>query len=210
MHTLSAPYRHLAPLPPRRRRGLRRLLAAVLTIVMVLVVLVAISLVGALRTPGNQSFKAKWADWLRAHHAALVANAVEQYYYSHNAPPKGGRPAALNSVPPPSGRQSTAPTAPTAPIASTVPTGRTASTAPSAPTAGLPRPVPIPLVVNPGLPGEGQWTPTGAVVHGIPAMYVAQFRADTVYTGQITSAVWIDPTLLRVALVPGAQDRLGT
>jgi hypothetical protein len=37
-------------------------------------------------------------------------------------------------------------------------------------------------------------------------MYVAQFRADTTYTSQITSAVWIDPTRLRVALVPGAQE----
>ena len=41
-------------------------------------------------------------------------------------------------------------------------------------------------------------------------MYVAQFRADTVYTSQITSAVWIDPTRLRVALVPGAQEPGGT
>jgi hypothetical protein len=37
-------------------------------------------------------------------------------------------------------------------------------------------------------------------------MYVSQFRADDVYTSQITSAVWIDPKLLRVRLVPGAQE----
>ena len=186
MHTLPAPYRQRAPLPPRRRYRLRRLLAALLAIVVVVVALVCISLVGALRTPGNQSFQAKWADWLRAHHAAVIANAVEQYYYNHHAPPKGGRPAALNSVPPPSGRPS------------------------AAPTASLPRPAPIPLVVTPGLPGEGQWTPAGAVVHGVPALYVAQFRADDTYTSQITSAVWIDPTLVRVALVPGAQEPGGT
>jgi hypothetical protein len=142
--------------------------------------------VGALRTPGNQSFQAKWADWLRAHHAALIADALEQYYYNHHAPPKGGRPATLNSVPPPSGRPSTVPT------------------------AGMARPAAIPLVVIPGLAGEGQWTPTGAVVHGVPAMYVAQFRADDIYTSQITSAVWIDPGLLRVALMPGAQEPGGT
>jgi hypothetical protein len=189
MHTLPAPYRQRAPLPPRRRYGLRRLLGVVLAVVVVLVALVITSLVGALRTPGNQSFQAKWADWLRAHHAALIANAVEQFYYNHRAPPKGGRPAALNSVPPPSRRQSTAPTASI---------------------AGLPRPVSIPLVVAPGLPGEGEWTPAGAVVNGVPAMYVAQFRADDTYTSQITSAVWIDPTLVRVALVPGAQEPGGT
>jgi hypothetical protein len=41
-------------------------------------------------------------------------------------------------------------------------------------------------------------------------MYVAQFRADTVYTGQITTAVWIDPTRLRVSLIPGAHEPGGT
>ncbi|HWG73539.1 MAG TPA: phosphodiester glycosidase family protein [Acidimicrobiales bacterium] len=186
MHTLPDAYRQRAPLPPRRRYRLRRLIAVVLAIGVVLVALVTISLVGALRTPGNQSFQAKWADWLRSHHAALIANQIEQYYYNHHIPPKGGRPAALNSVPAPSGRPSTAVS------------------------SGLPRPAPVALVVTPGLPGEGQWTPAGAVVQGGPAMYVAQFRADDVYTGQITSAVWIDPTRLHVALVPGAQEPGGS
>ena len=61
-------------------------------------------------------------------------------------------------------------------------------------------------MVSPALAGEGQWTPADATVNGTPAMYVAQFRADTTYTSQITTAVWIDPTRLRVALVPGAQE----
>jgi hypothetical protein len=67
-------------------------------------------------------------------------------------------------------------------------------------------PAPIPLVVSPALPGEGQWRAAGAVVHGVPAIYVAQFRADSVYTSQITTAVWIDPTLVRIGLVPGTQE----
>ena len=115
-----------------------------------------------------------------------MANAVEQYYYNHHAPPKGGRPAGLNAVPAPRGP-------PAAPVR-----------------AGLAPPRPVSLVVSPALPGEGQWTPADAAVGGVPAMYVAQFRADTVYTSQITSAVWIDPTRLRVALVPGAQEPGGT
>ena len=202
MYTLPAPYRERAPLPPRRgpRHGLRRLVAVVLAVAVVLVALVGVSLVGALRTPGNESFQAKWADWLRAHHGGLVAKAVEQYYYDHHAPPKGGRPAGLNQVP--------APMAPSSPASA----GR-AAVGPARPAAGrvgLPRPAPVGLVVSPALPGEGRWTPTGAVVHGVDAMYVAQFRADTVYTSQITSAVWIDPTLLRVALVPGAREPGGT
>jgi Phosphodiester glycosidase len=200
MYTLPAPYRERAPLPPRRRsrHGLRRLVAVVLAIAVVMVAVVGVSLVGALRTPGNESFQAKWADWLRAHHAGLVAKAVEQYYYDHHAPPKGGQPAGLNSVP-----------APVAPARVPAPPGRVPARVPAV-RVGLPRPSPVSLVVAPGLPGEGRWTPAGAVVRGVDAMYVAQFRADTVYTSQITSAVWIDPTLLRVALVPGAREPAGT
>jgi hypothetical protein len=41
-------------------------------------------------------------------------------------------------------------------------------------------------------------------------MYVAQFRADQVYTSQITSAVWIDPSVLKVSLNPGANEPGGT
>ncbi|MCP6468257.1 hypothetical protein NL473_29735, partial [Klebsiella pneumoniae] len=60
------------------------------------------------------------------------------------------------------------------------------------------------------LSGEGQWQPTGVTVHGVPAMYEAQFRADQIYTSQITSAVWMDPTLLHISLIPGAQEPGGT
>ena len=66
------------------------MLAAVAAIVAVVAVLGGIFAVGAWRTPG-QSFQAKWADWLRAHHAAAVATAIEQYYDSHHQPPR--RPA---------------------------------------------------------------------------------------------------------------------
>src|ERR1700749_1105793 len=85
------------------RRVLRGALAVLLAVVVVLVILVGVSLWGALRTPGNQSFEAKWADWLRAHHAAPLANAIEQHYYRHRAVPKGGRPTRLNPVPAPRG-----------------------------------------------------------------------------------------------------------
>jgi hypothetical protein len=174
-------------LPPkfrRRRRRLRRLLLVLLACFAAICLLLIVSLAGALTTPGNQSFEAKWADWLRGHDAAFLANSLENYYYTHNAPPKGGTPRGLNSLPAPSGGDPK--------------------------TAGsvhhLPPPSPVPLVVSPALPGEGAWTPVGPNIDGVPAMYEAQFRADTVYTREITSAVWIDSTLLRVALVPGAYE----
>jgi hypothetical protein len=177
--------------------------------------LLAVSLAGAGLTPGNQSFEAKWADWLRAHHAGLVAQRFEEIYYSATAPAKGGQPKSLNKVPA---------TVPGAPLPTLPPTPVTSSTvaagAPSttvAPTTtttteppGLAAPLPVPLVVHPALPGEGQWLATGPLVRGVPAMYVAQFRADDVYTGQITTAVWIDTRLLHPELVPGSTEPGGT
>jgi hypothetical protein len=41
-------------------------------------------------------------------------------------------------------------------------------------------------------------------------MYEAQFRADTTYTREITSAVWIDPVLMKVALVAGLTEPSGS
>jgi hypothetical protein len=159
-------------------------------LVATLALMTASSLVGALRTPGNADFKAKWADWLRAHHASFVVNPLERWYYSSQAPAPGGRPAGLNAVPPPA----------------MSPSG---SSAPGA-TPERSAPAPVALVVLPALAHEGQWQATGPLLGGRPGMYVAQYRADTTYTSQITTAVWVDPARLRVALVPGAQEPGGS
>jgi hypothetical protein len=159
--------------------------------VTVAVCLVAISAVGAWRAPGNQDFKAKWADWLRSHHASVLVNHMESFYYSHQAPARGGQPKGLNALPA---------TQPDPPAGSG---GASAGAQLAAPSA-------VPLVVQPALAGEGQWDPAGPLVAGRPALYVAQFRADQIYTSQITTAVWIDPTVLHVALVPGSSEPGGT
>ncbi len=204
--------KHAAHRRPRRLLRLRSLL-----VVPALVgVLLAVSLAGAALTPGNQSFEAKWADWLRAHHAGLVAQRFEEIYYAATAPAKGGQPQGLNKVPAtvPGALLTTLPpaVAPSVTVALNAP--KTAVTASTTTTtgvaAGLPAPSPVPLVVEPALAGEGQWQATGPLVHGVPAMYVAQFRADDVYTSQITTAVWIDTRLLHLELVPGSTEPGGT
>jgi len=203
----------------RRRRFLR--LRSLLAIPALLACLLGVSFVGAALSPGNQSFEAKWADWLRAHHAGLVAQRFEELYYSATAPAKGGQPRGLNEVPATVGATTTTTGAPAAVGGTTTttdpPPARAPSTTVTLPTTtttthppGLPAPSPVPLVVQPALAGEGGWQPTGPLVHGVPAMYVAQFRADDIYTSQITSAVWIDPKLLRLELVPGSTEPGGT
>ena len=182
----QAPVR--APARRRPRYALRRTLVAVAALLVLVLLFVGVSLVGAWRTPGNEDFKAKWADWLRGHDAAFLVNPIEQWYYSHEAPAKGGRPRSLNAIP------------------------RVSHTTATVPAAArhLAPPRSIPLVVTPALPSEGTWRPTGPLVDGAAGMYVAQFRADTIYTSQITSAVWIDPTRLKIGLVPGAREPGGT
>jgi len=176
-----------------------------------LICLLGISLVGAALSPGNQDFEAKWADWLRAHHAGLVAQRFEEIYYSATAPSKGGQPRSLNKIPviPVTVGGTTTTTGP-APARTPNPTTALPTTTTTTRPPGLPAPSPVPLLVQPALTGEGDWQPTGPLVKGVPAMYVAQFRADDIYTSQITSAVWIDPKLLRLELVPGSTEPGGT
>ncbi|MGD0811916.1 MAG: hypothetical protein ABSA91_19740, partial [Acidimicrobiales bacterium] len=204
--------KHGRPRRARRRRRLLRL-RSLLAIPALLICLLGISVVGAALSPGNQDFEAKWADWLRAHHAGLVAQRFEEIYYSATAPPKGGQPRSLNKIPVTVGATTTtmAPPASHAPRTTPVYAPSTTVTLPTTTHApGLPAPSPVPLVVRPSLPGEGDWQPTGPLVHGVPAIYVAQFRADDIYTSQITSAVWVDPKLLRLELVPGSTEPGGT
>ena len=193
--------KHGRPRRARRRRRLLRL-RSLFAIPALLICLLGISLVGAALTPGNQDFEAKWADWLRAHHAGLVAQRFEELYYSATAPAKGGQPRSLNKVPVTVGGT----TATTATRPASAPDTTALATTTTTLPPGLPAPSPVPLVVEPALAGEGDWQATGPLVHGLPAMYVAQFRADDIYTSQITSAVWIDPKLLRLELVPGSTE----
>lgn len=174
---------------PRSRRSRRRRWLWALTVPFLLGVFLVWSILGAYTTPGNESFSAKWADWLRAHHAGALVSKAEAAYYNANRPAKGGAPKSLNPLPKgaAAGGSTTATTLATGP-------------------QPLPTPSPVPLVVSPALPGEGQWLPVGPVVDGHYGMYEAQFRADNVYTSEITSAVWIDPRLMHISMVPGLTE----
>ena len=199
---LPPAYEALPPPPTPRRRPSRRnrsLLHAVLTFVGVLVLVAggvgAWSVAGAYSKPGNESFSAKWADWMRAHGMGPLISSFESYYYTAHQPKKGGAPKGLNPIAPAQ--------VPTGPGSS--PDGSTGQVMP-----GLPAPGPVPLVVSPALAQEGQWLPVGPKVGGTPAMYEAQFRADTVFTSEITTAVWMDPMRLHLSLIPGLTEPGGS
>ena len=169
LSSLPAPQEHDSKEPcgngPRQRRRRRRLLRwrYLLVVPGLLACLLGVSVAGAALTPGNESFEAKWADWLRAHHAGLVAaDASKRFYYSATAPAKGGQPRSLNKVPVTIGGPPTTvdpPPGSTPTTASALPGSSPSTTAPITTTTqppGLQAPLPVPLVVRPALAGEGQ------------------------------------------------------
>ncbi|MDE3206207.1 MAG: phosphodiester glycosidase family protein [Acidobacteriota bacterium] len=183
--TFGAPRRR----PPGRRSSARVALAVTGAVLVVIASLGLWSVVSAYSTPGNESFSAKWADWMRSHGMGPLVSQFESYYYTAHQPAKGGAPKGLN----PEAKVQIASSQPTTPAQQFLPT-----------------PASVPLVVSPALAGEGQWLPIGPIVNGHAAMYEAQFRADNVYTSEITSAVWMDPLMLHLSLIPGLTEPGGT
>ena len=146
-----------------------------------------ISLGRALGDPSlGSTTSARVAEWSRDHGAGGLITWVENIYYSHHAPPVGGKPAA-NAIP----------ARPVHPVT----TGVSASARVRA--GALPVPAPLtPFPANP-LPEEGRWVPAGRLVHGLPAVYTTFMRPDAVHTSVVDGVAWIDTKLLSVRLYSG-------
>ncbi len=175
------------PLPRRltRRRGRFRghpVRTAVLVVLAALLVWLAVSLGGALTDPAlGSSVGARFAEWAREHGGSGMVNWVENEWYSHHPPPVGGRPPA-DAIRRPRSQ----------PVTSAGP-------------VHLPVPTAIPPLVTPAIPGEGQWSPVGRLVGGVPAVYVTTLRPDAVHTSYVVGAAWMDTKLLRATLYSGSQ-----
>ncbi len=128
--------------------------------------------------PSNVSFGVRAVEWLRDNGAAGVVSDVESIYYSLNAPATGGPP--LKRLP-------------------RVGAGAQVRVASYAPP-------PIPAVITPRLPGEGQWRGTGPLVGGSAPVLVTTFRPDPNYPELVAGVAWIDHTRTRLALYPGRYE----
>ncbi len=146
----------------RGRTFRRRRFRAAFTVGLgVIAVWLAVSLGSALTNPTyGSSLSARFAEWARQHGGASVVDWTENEWYSHHPPKVGGKP--------PAGAIKTPAVAP-----------KVAAT--SGP-AHLTPPAPIEPFVSPAIPGEGQWSPAGRSVGGIPAVYTTTHRPDTVHT----------------------------
>ena len=134
-----------------------------------------VSFWGAVAGPSNVSFGVGPSEWLRDNGAAGAVSEVESIYYSLNAPSTGG--PALERLPGVGTRARV----------------WVASYAPS----------PIPAVIAPALPSEGQWRGTGPLVAGGAPVLVTTCRSDPNYPQMVAGVAWIDHTPDAVALYPG-------
>jgi hypothetical protein len=170
-----------------RKRGLvyrrRRLKVGVGLGLVAALLWLAFSLGGALTNPSlGSSLSGRLAEWTREHGGASFVNWIESEWYSHHPPKVGGKlpPGAIRRV-----------------HATTVPQA-------SGP-AHLPPPSPIGPFASPAVPGEGQWSPAGRLVGGIPAIYETTIRPDAIHTSYVAAVAWMDTKLLKATLYSGSQ-----
>ena len=153
----------------------------------VVLIWLAVSLGGALTDPAlGSSVGPRFAEWAREHGGGGLVNWVENEWYSHH-PPKVGRqpptwcdPDAGGDAPDRRGRRRAGP-------------------------AHLPAPAPIVPFASPAIPGEGEWSPVGRPVDGLPAVYETTLRPDAVHTSYVVGVAWMDTDLLKATLYSGSQ-----
>jgi hypothetical protein len=139
---------------------------------------VGVSFANAMMRPSNVGFGVRAVEWLRDNGAAWLVSDVERFYYSFNAPSKGGPPlGALPSV----------------------------GVAGAAAKATY-RPPWITPVIYPPLPGEGIWRGTGPLVRGAPPVLVTTFRPDPNYPRMVAGVAWIDASRAWLQLYPGRYE----
>ena len=164
---------------PARWRRVRRVagFAALLALIPA-----AVSYLGAVTQPSNSSLGIRTVEWLRDHGARGLVNSAENFYYSLNAPAKGG--PALRALPKQPG------IAPVAPARH----------------ARHYRPAPIHPIIHPALPGEGVWRATFTAGGSHPPVLVTSFRPNPSYPRVVAGIAWIDHTRTSTWLYPGRQE----
>ena len=174
---------------PLRRRRWRRVVGVVVLIGLAPVIY---SYVSTVTRPSSLPLGVRSVEWLRANGGAWLVDDVERIYYTWRAPKKGGPGlVALPRVGVPASSR-----APDAAIR------RRIVSAASHPY----RPLRVPPVLRPALPGEGVWGGTGVIVRGRPPVLVTTFRPERDYPRIVAYVAWIDHSRTQTALYPGRYE----
>jgi len=162
----------------RRRRTVALLL--------LLLAPVVYSYVTAMMRPSSLPLSIRSVEWVRAHHGAWLVNDVERFYYTWNAPSKGG--PTLTALP--------------SLGATAVGGSKVARTA----VHRSYRPRAIAPILHPRLSGEGVWLSMGRLVSGGPPVLVTTFRSEREYPRIVAYVAWFDHTRTQLALYPGRYE----
>ena len=170
--------------PSRWLRARRiALLAALICLIPVLV-----SYVSTMAQRSDSSLGIRTVEWLRDHGARGLVNTVENWYYSINAPAKGG--PGLRSLPAQAGALSSAAAARRA----------------AARRNHHYHPPRVAPVIHPALPGEGVWHATYADGGSRPPVLITSYRPNPDYPTIVAGLAWIDHTRASVHLYPGLKE----
>ena len=187
-----------------RRKRIRRRFRSVLIILMIPVL---ISYVGALTGPGADSFQARTVEWARDHHLGGVVDRVERSWYAGHQAPVGGVPSAAARArvaqvsTPVIGSAVTAPS-----LAPTPPAGVAVGASPTTPTQTLgTSPPALQSPASSPLADEGVWSPLLSTPSGKVGAYLTMIRPDNVHTSSLDAVIRFDASVYSFRHYPGAK-----
>jgi hypothetical protein len=173
-----------------RTHGRRRLHRRTLVVGAVAIVLspAIYSYARTMMRPSSLPLWPRTVEWIRANHGNWLVDEVEHYYYTWNAPKKGGpQLARLPSL--------------------GLARARLAVARPEhAQRRGRVWPPRVKPVFRHSLPGEGAWSGTGPLVHGRPPVLVTEFRTELDYPRIVAYAAWFDHTRTSLSFYPGRYE----
>ena len=170
--------RRYAPIPLWRRARRIFLLAALACLIPA-----GISYMGAMSEKHNVGLGVSSVEWLRQHGGNALVSQIENWYYTLNAPAKGGPP--LRSLPA---------------------VGVATAGEESRGQVAIYRPPNVKPLIHPALPGEGVWKKAAAHAGPRPPVLLTTFRSDPEYPKFVAGVAWIDSTRTRLAYVPGLAE----
>jgi hypothetical protein len=139
--------------------------------------------------PSSLPLSIRTVEWVRANHGAWLVDTIENWYYTWQAPAKGGPP--LHALP-------------TVGLADPPPKPTRHKLSHAAPAAY--RPPRVRPVISPALPREGVWRPAQRWA-GTPAPVLdTVYRPDPSYPRVVAYLAWIDHTATQLALYPGRYE----
>ncbi len=170
--------RRYVPIPLWRRARRILLLASIACLIPA-----GISYVSAMGEKHNVGLGVSSVEWMRQHGGNALVSQIENWYYTLNAPEKGGPP--LRSLP-------------AVGVA-------TAGAEGQAEGAGY-RPPNVKPLIRPALPGEGVWKKAAAHAGPRPPVLLTTFRSDPEYPQFVAGVAWIDSSRTRLAYLPGLAE----